>query len=69
MANADEISLDAGATVTVVASKPSGWSWVANQNGDTGWFPTQYLAKDKSAVSIKPLLHEQFSCAQYFLTL
>ena len=49
MSNADEISLDAGTKVSVVASKPSGWSWVANQNGDTGWFPTQYLAKDKSA--------------------
>ena len=47
--NTDEISLDVGTAVLVLASKPSGWSWVANQNGDTGWFPTQYL--DKSSVS------------------
>jgi hypothetical protein len=42
--NTDEISLDVGTTVSVIDNKPSGWSWVANQDGDTGWFPTQYLA-------------------------
>ncbi|CAB4003184.1 SH3 and PX domain-containing 2B isoform X4, partial [Paramuricea clavata] len=42
--NTDEISLDVGTTVSVIDNKPSGWSWVANQDGDTGWFPTRYLA-------------------------
>ena len=74
MSNADEISLDTGTAVSVVASKPSGWSWVANQNGDTGWFPTQYLAKDKSAddtsaiqcYSIPDLKRLQFAVLQSF---
>ncbi len=56
--NKDEVSLDVGATVSATYSKPPGWSWVANQDGDTGWFPTQYLdpidtdkVQDESVVS------------------
>ena len=70
--NTDEISLDVGSKVSVIDSKPSGWSWVLNEDGNTGWFPTQYLdhidteeAEDASEVSanlifwviIKPGFH------------
>ena len=39
----DELTLTAGVIVSVIESKPSGWSWVTNVDVGDGWFPSQYL--------------------------
>ena len=41
----DEIPLEVDTMVFVIESKPSGWSWVANKDDNTGWCPTQYLVR------------------------
>ena len=39
----DELTLTAGVIVSLIESKPSGWSWVTNVDVGAGWFPSQYL--------------------------
>ena len=39
---ATEVNVDEGETVTVLLME-SGWGWVSNESGQSGWVPLEYL--------------------------
>ena len=39
---ATELNVDEGETVTVLLME-SGWGWAANESGQSGWVPLEYL--------------------------
>jgi len=42
---ATELSVEEGERVTVLLME-SGWGWVTNESGQSGWVPLEYLAED-----------------------
>ena len=41
---ATELGLEEGDTVTVLLME-SGWGWVTNESGQSGWVPLEYLTE------------------------